>query len=51
MKDFIFITIICAAFTFFVAGLVYVYISSINERIKRAYDKGYADGQKRSDKV
>lgn len=46
MKDFILIVIICGGFTFFVAGLIYVHISAINERIKRAYNNGYADGQK-----
>lgn len=46
MKDFILIVIMCGAFTFFVAGLVYVHISSINERIRDAYEKGYEDGRK-----
>ena len=46
MKDFVLIIIMCGAFTFFIAGLVYVHISGINDRIRDAYEKGYADGRR-----
>ena len=45
MKDFILITIMCGAFTFFVAGLIYAHISWAKEQIKKAYERGYAEGR------
>ena len=49
MKDFILIVIMCGAFVAFISGLVYVHISGINERIRDAYEKGYADGRRENE--
>ena len=46
MKDFILIVIMCGAFTFFCAGLVYLRYREIQDKIDEAYKKGYADGRK-----
>ena len=45
MKDFIFICIMCGAFVAFVGGLVYAHISWAKEQIKKAYERGYAEGR------
>ena len=44
MKDYIFIVIMCAAFTFFVAGLIWLHIAGIQDKIQQAYKRGYEDG-------
>lgn len=46
MKDFILIVIMCGAFTFFCAGLVYLRYWEIREKINEAYRKGYEEGRR-----
>lgn len=49
MKDFILILIMCGAFTFFCAGLVYLRYWEIREKIEEAYKKGFEDGKEQND--